>query len=235
MRYSAIQDRMYIIPKVPRSNLLLLPVIGMGLFVTLYVLAAFKYPGGTWIDSSAPGFSFWDNYLCDLLDYRSLNGELNTGRYYARAALGVLCLSLIYLWTYLPHLFPKWSWNTMLMWVSGITAFVTTMLLSAGTHDITVRIAGLLGAVALLSAFAEMWKAGYLGLMRFGFLCLFIFLGNYYIYETGAGLHSLPVIQKITFSGFIAWFIWLDLALYRNLKNRASHKVLTQDRLREQI
>ena len=222
---------MHIIPKAPRYNYLLLPVIGMGIFVILYVLAALNYPGGTWIDSSNTGFSFWHNYLCDLLDYRSLNGELNTGRYYARAALGVLCLSLIYLWAYLPHLFPKWSWNTKLMWLSGILAFLTTMLLSSGTHDVTVRIAGVLGAVALLSAFAEMWKAGFLGLMRFGFVCLFIFLGNYYIYETGEGLYSLPVIQKITFSGFIAWFIWVDISLYRNLKNRTKHHALPQDRL----
>ena len=229
MGYSAIQDRMHIIPKVPRYKYLLLPVIGMGVFIILYVLAALNYPGGTWLDTSNPGFSFWHNYLCDLLDYRSLNGELNAGRYYARAALGILCFSLIYLWVYLPYLFPKWGWNTMLMWLTGILAFVTTMLLSSGTHDITVRIAGILGTIALLSAFAEMWKAGYLGLMRLGFLCLFIFLGNYYIYETGEGLYSLPVIQKITFSGFIAWFIWVNLTLYRNLKKSFRHQTLPQN------
>ncbi|MCX2720758.1 hypothetical protein [Lentiprolixibacter aurantiacus] len=222
---------MNVIPKVPRHNFLLLPLLGMGLFVILYVLAAIKYPGGSWIDATAPGFSFWHNYLCDLLDYRALNGELNSGRYYARASLGVLCLSLIYLWLFLPHLFPKWNWNTKLMWVSGILAFLSTMLLSSGTHDVTVRVAGLFGAVALLSAFAEMWKAGYIGLMRYGFICLFIFLGNYYIYETGKGLFSLPLIQKITFSGFIAWFIWVDLILYKRFKNKAMHKVLPQDGL----
>ncbi|MDX1314111.1 MAG: hypothetical protein R3356_01300 [Eudoraea sp.] len=220
---------MHIIPKVPRYNWLLLPVLGMGLFVILYVLAAIHYPGGTWIDPTNPGFSFRHNYLCDLLDYRALNGELNFGRHYARAALGVLCVSLIYLWLYLPHLFAKWSWNTMLMWITGILAFGTTMLLSSGTHDVTVRIAGVLGAIALLSAFAEMWKAGYMGLMRFGFVCLFIFLGNYYIYETGQGRNILPVIQKITFSGFIAWFIWVNLTLYRSLKHRIEQQAIPQD------
>lgn len=220
---------MYVIPNVPRYSFLLLPLFGMGLFVILYILAALNYPGGTWIDPTAPGFSFWHNYLCDLLDYRALNGDINTARIYARAALGVLCISLIYLWAYLPYLFPKRSWNTMLMWASGILAFICTMLLSSGTHDVTVRIAGALGAVALLSAFAEMWKSGYLGLMRYGFICLFIFLANYYIYETGEGLYILPVIQKITFSGFIAWFIWLDLSLYRSLKNRSKRQVLQQD------
>ncbi|MCE2613008.1 hypothetical protein LVD13_08495 [Flavobacteriaceae bacterium D16] len=222
---------MYLIPKEPHHSYLLLPVLGMGLFVILYVLSALNYPGGTWIDPTTPGFSFWHNYLCDLLDYKSLNGEINSGRYYARAALGVLCISLIYLWVYLPHLFQKWSWNTRLMWFSGIIALITTMLLSSGTHDLTIRIAGVLGAIALLSAFAEMWKAGYPALVKFGFVCLFIFLGNYYIYETGEGLYSLPVIQKVTFSGFIAWFIWVDLKLYRMLKNRTKQQHISQDRL----
>lgn len=222
---------MHLIPKEPYHSYLLLPVLGMGLFVILYILSALNYPGGTWMDPTAPGFSFWHNYLCDLLDYKSLNGEINNGRHYARAALGVLCVSLIYLWVYLPHLFRRWGWNTRLMWFAGIMALLATMLLSSGTHDVTVRIAGVLGTIALLSAFAEMSKQGYLGLARFGFVCLFIFLGNYYIYETGNGLYSLPVIQKVTFSGFIGWFIWVDLTLYRSLKNRMKQGNISQERV----
>lgn len=218
-------------PNPPKNRLLLLPVVGMGVFVVLYILAAVNYPGGSWIDTQAPGFSFWHNYLCDLLDYRALNGELNSGRLYARAALGVLCISLIYFWLYLPHLFKQKNWNTVLMWISGILALITTMLLSSGTHDITVRIAGGLGVIAFLSAFAELRKAHYLGLVRFGYFCLFIFLVNYYIYETGSGLYSLPVIQKITFSCYIAWFIWADLLLYRRLRDSTGKKALRQNEL----
>ena len=203
----------------------------MGIFVVLYVWAALYYPGGSWVNPDAPGFSFWHNYLCDLLDYKALNGQINSGRLFARAALGVLCISLIYFWFYLPHLFQQKNWNTVLMWVSGILALITTMLLSSGTHDLTVRIAGGLGVVAFLSAFAELRKGHYLGLMRFGYFCLIIFLGNYYIYETGSGLYSLPVIQKITFSSFIIWFVWADVLLYRKLRTKASKQPLTQNRL----
>jgi hypothetical protein len=42
-----------------------------------------------------------------------------------------------------------------------------------------------------------------------------IFLVNYAIYETGRYLQALPLIQKITFSSFLAWFICLDLGLWR--------------------
>ena len=209
----------------PRHQWLILPILGMMGFVVLYILAALYYPGGSWIAPGKSGFSFWNNYLCDLLDEVAINGQLNTGSIYARAALGVLCGSLLFLWVCTPFLFRNRSWKTWVMWLSGIFALITTMLLSSGKHDLTVRIAGFFGVIALLTAFAELRRAGYLALMRFGYLCLFVLLGNYYIYETGSGIQSLPVIQKITFSCFIIWFVWLDLVLYSSLRGQAKDKI----------
>lgn len=216
---------MRFLQNAPSHRFLLLPILGMSIFVLLYILAALNYPGGSWNDPTSTQFSFWNNYLCDLLDQVAVNGELNSGRFYARAALGVLCISLLYLWAHIPFLFSRRNWNTVLMWLSGILALTITMLLSSGTHDLTVRIAGAFGAIAFLSAFAEMRVAGYSGLMRFGWLCLFIFLGNYYIYETGSGIQTLPVVQKATFSCYIAWFVWLNITLFRHLKRLTKVKM----------
>jgi len=77
---------------MPKPYVLLLPMGGMGLFMVLYVLAAIIYPGGSWIVPGQNGFSFWNNYLCNLLDQDAINGELNSARHFARASLGVLCL-----------------------------------------------------------------------------------------------------------------------------------------------
>ena len=216
---------MRFLQNAPGHRYVLLPILGMGVFVLLYILAALNYPGGSWNDPATTQFSFWNNYLCDLLDEVAINGEMNSGRLYARAALGVLCISLLYLWAHLPFLFTRRNWNTVLMWLSGILAFIVTMLLSSGTHDLTVRIAGAFGSIALISAFAELRAAGFSGLMRFGWLCLFIFLVNYYIYETGSGIQSLPVIQKITFSCFLTWFVWLDVSLYRKIKRKTQDEI----------
>ncbi|NHF59681.1 hypothetical protein FK220_010035 [Flavobacteriaceae bacterium TP-CH-4] len=199
-------------------SLLLLPLFGMGLFVLLYVIAALKYPGGSWVKPNQEGFSFWYNYLCDLLDYNAINGEMNVARIYARAALGVLCISLLFLWYHLPRLFSKKSLNLQIMLVAGIASLITTMLLASDTHDVTVRIAGLFGVVAFISCFVELFKAGYFRLFALGIICLIVFLVNYYIYETGLLLNALPVIQKITFVLFICWFVLLNLLLFKKLK-----------------
>lgn len=206
-------------PGTPKEVILKLPLIGMALFVILYVIAANMYPGGSWNMPGASGFSFWNNYLCDLLDHYAINGQLNDGRYVARAALGFLCGALLVLWFYLPSFFPKNGINLAIMWSAGILALGTTFFLSAGTHDITVRIAGILGVIAFVSLYLELYRIGQSRLFYFGLLCLLIFLINYYIYETGMFIHRLPVIQKITFVCFISWFVILNLLMIKKAKN----------------
>ena len=48
---------------------------GVVTFLLCYAAAAALYPGGTWADPSAPGHSFWQNYLCDLMQSRAHSGE----------------------------------------------------------------------------------------------------------------------------------------------------------------
>jgi len=207
-----------ILPVVPKPSVLLIPLAGMGIFVVLYVLAAINYPGGSWMVLDQEGFSFWNNYLCDLLDLYAINGDLNPARFFARGSLGVLCVSLILLWYYLPGLFSNKSTNLIVMWLAGILALAITMSLTSGTHDITVRIAGFFGVIAFISCFVELYKAKYFSLLILGIICLLIFLGNYYIYETGTMIRSLPVIQKVTFICYILWFALLDISYYKYLK-----------------
>lgn len=207
-----------ILPVVPKPSVLLIPLAGMGIFVVLYVLAAINYPGGSWMALDQEGFSFWNNYLCDLLDFYAINGDLNPARFFARGSLAVLCVSLILLWYYLPGLFSNKSVNLIVMWLAGILALAITMSLTSGTHDITVRIAGFFGVIAFISCFVELYKAKYFSLLILGIICLLIFLGNYYIYETGTMIRSLPVIQKVTFICYILWFAFLDISYYKFLK-----------------
>lgn len=202
----------------PKSFPLLLTLIGMGLFVILYVMAAINYPGGSWAFTDQNGFSFYNNYLCDLLDERAINGELNTARFFARAALGVFCASLMVLWYHLPKLFLTKSKNRTVMWSSGLISLLITLFLASGTHDLIVRIAGFFGFIAIFTAVIELYKSHLYKLMFFGLFCLSIFFSNYYIYETGICKELLPLIQKITFISFIIWFALLGFSLYKNLR-----------------
>lgn len=205
-----------------KKLVLLAPLGGFCCFVLLYVLAARAYPGGSHSMPQLEGFSFWHNYLCDLLDDEAINGTVNSARFFARWALGVLCASLLLLWHQLPALFNRKSLNRSLMWLSGILALGTMVFLGDTNHDLIVRIAGVFGTIALLSCVIELHKAGHGNLVILALWSLLVFLLNYYSYETGRFRRALPVIQKLTFALFLWWFVLLNLALYKKfrLENR---------------
>ena len=145
-----------------RPYLLLFPVFGMGIFILLYILAALVYPGGSGSILSQHGFSFWNNYLCDLLDFYAVNGEVNTARILARIGLFVLCISLIILWYHLPKLFVIKSVNLIIMKICGILALITILFLAIGTHDLIVRIAGFWALLLLLFRLLSFLKIAFI-------------------------------------------------------------------------
>lgn len=194
----------------------------MVLFIVLYIVAAGQYPGGSYSMPQKEGFSFWHNYLCDLLDTHAINGQPNAARLYAAWGLGILCASLLWLWLQLPRMFERKSPNLYLMKFAGLLAFGTMIFLGPDTHDLTVRIAGMFGVVALLSSMVELHKGGYLNLVILGMACLLVFILNYYIYETGTLRFSLPTIQKLTFILFLFWFGLLNRELIKKINSRRS-------------
>jgi len=198
---------------------ILVPLMGMGLFVLFYVMASLQYPGGSRANPNASGFSFWNNYLCDLLDIHTVSGVLNPGRHYSRIALFVLCSSLMLLWIFLPKLFKAKKGYPVLVRASGVTSLIVTLFMTSVNHDIVVRIAGVFGVIAIASLMDGLLKSRYYKLFGLGIFCLLVFMANYYIYETGIYIDALPVIQKFAFLLFISWFVLLDIAIYKQSKS----------------
>ena len=203
-----------------RSNTIitLLPILGIALFVLFYIVAALYYPGGSYVSPNQSGYNFKNNYLCDLLDNQAINGVLNSARIYARIALAILCFSLIFFWYHVSHLFDRKNKSQTIMRITGMLSMLITLFLASGIHDIILRIAGVFGVIALLIALIELFKANYYKVFLLGFICLLLFLTNYYIYETELLIEKLPLIQKITFLSFMSWFVVLSLHTYRKLR-----------------
>lgn len=203
--------------RVHRAYLLLVPFIGMALFCIFYVIAAIYYPGGSYVNPDQIGFSFLDNYLCDLLDSNAINGNENIARIPSRIAFGILCLTLIFIWYQIPRLFKTKNFNHDLIRVCGIIAMLAAFFLASGTHDTIVYTAGIVGSVAFLATFIELFKEGYYKLFILGICCLVLILVNFVVYETGNNRNILPIIQKITFIICISWFLLLMVSIHKKL------------------
>jgi len=189
-----------------------IPILGVAVFVTLYFVAASLYPGGTRADPTTRGYGHFANYWCDLLDRVSYSGLANPGYGYARLATLVLPLSLIAFWLSLPRLFPDQAWAARIVAGAGTPAMVAATLVFTAWHDLVIRVAGALGFSAFFAAELALVRTGRRGLAAFGFVALGLGLANFFRWQNGWQLASMPTVQKAAYASFFGWVIACSLA-----------------------
>lgn len=192
-----------------------MPVLGIILFIILYIIAAFYYPGGSDINKASSGFSWQHNYWCELMASTAQNGEKNTARPIALSAMAVLMITLIIFWNQVSDLFRYKKINDRVIRYSGSLSMLVVPFLLTGSHDMVMNIAGLFGCVAIFTVLANLYSHRMMLLFWIGVLCLLLCGANNYVYYTTNYMRHLPVLQKITFVIFLAWFAALSVRLYR--------------------
>ncbi len=195
--------------------MLLLPVGGIFLFILLYIVAAFLYPGGSDADNTATRFSWQNNYWCELMATKAQNGQPNTARPVAILAMIVLAFSLIIFWNNIAGLFVYRKSSSLITQYCGTGSMLVLPFLFTGLHDPVINIAGLLGCIAIIALLVNLYKYKMYFLFLLGIFCLLLCGVNNYVYYSKDLLDHLPVIQKISFLIFLLWFILLSLTLYR--------------------
>jgi hypothetical protein len=203
--------------KQPKKNfLVLLPILGVLVFIGLYILATLYYPGGSNFNSTSIGFDWFKNYWCDLTMRIAKNGELNIARPIALTAMFVLCISLGIFWLYLPTMFENYKYHRSISYV-GICSMMITFFLFTKLHDLVINVAGALGIIALTITFIGLYQNKLFRHFTYGLFCMIFMLFNYWIYETGELIIFQPIIQKINFIFFLSWICWMDILLYRRI------------------
>jgi len=198
-----------------KSIWILAPFIGSFLFVIFYVNAALLYPGGSASDKSAIGYSWTDNYWCNLLSEKAINGQINTARPVAVTAMFILCLSLSSFWILFPALTQLKKYHRLLIQVAGTVCMLTSfLLLTRIDHDLAVNTSSAFGLIAVIGALIALYQLKWNGLFIFGLLNLMLVALNNYLYHSNEMMY-LPVVQKFSFLSFLVWFCLIDLKLYR--------------------
>ena len=193
---------------------ILIPVFGSLLFIVMYFLAAKLYPGGSQADQNSPGFSWINNYWCNLLSENAINGQVNPSRPVALTGMLVLCLTLSSFWLIFPIVLGLGKTVKRIIQFSGVIGMATAMLLFTGWHDTITNVASLFGLIAVGGTLAGLVRIKWPGLLIFGILNLLLVGLNNYVYYTMGLIIYLPVIQKISFAAFLIWICLIDLNLY---------------------
>ena len=209
--------RSILLSKVKQQRYLsLMPVAGSLIFVFLYFIATLFYPGGSQANIHSVGFSWRNNYWCNLLNNNSINGQHNTAKPIAMMAMIVLCLSLSYFWISFPVILNLHKRLKRVIQFSGVLAMLAAFLLFTNfNHDIVTNIASAFGMIAIVATFAGLFKAKWFGLFTLGLFNIVLIAVNNYLYYTKGLLVYLPVIQKISFAFFLIWISSISLRLYR--------------------
>jgi hypothetical protein len=172
------------------------------------------YPGGSQVNKYSSGFSWQDNYWCNLLNTHAINGDPNPGRPVAMASALVLSMTLIIFWWLFPRILNFARPGKLMIQLSGIGSMMIVLFLSSRYHDTILNIAVLLSLFALAGTFMGLYKMKWYLLFAFGVFNMMLVVLNNMIYYSG-NLDYLPVIQKITFLSFLIWICLIDLRLYR--------------------
>jgi hypothetical protein len=198
-----------------RRMILLFPVIGIAIFVILYLLATRYYPGGSQADRTSVGFSWANNYWCNLLDKKAINGSENISRPIAMMGMLVLLLSLSVFFYVVPYYSEINDRLKRMTIFSGITCVATVLFLETGYHDLVLNIAGVFGFIAFGGIVSIMLKMKWYGLALAGFINLFLVAINNLLYYNPDWIQFLPTVQKITFLSFLIWISSVCLKVYK--------------------
>jgi hypothetical protein len=201
-----------------RRIILLFPVIGIALFVILYLLATRYYPGGSQADRTSVGFSWANNYWCNLLDRNAINGSENISRPIALTGMLVLLLSLSVFFYAVPYYSGINDRLKRMTSFSGIACMATVFFLEIGSHDLVLNIAGVFGFIAFGGIVSIMLNMKWYGLALGGFINLFLVAINNLLYYNSDWIQILPTVQKITFLSFFIWISSICLKVYRTGK-----------------
>lgn len=199
-----------------KSKLVLTPVFGVLLFASMYFVATLFYPGGSQNDKNSVGFSWRNNYWCNLLNLEAINGEVNAARPYAMIAMIVLCVSLSSFWLLFSMHTNIGNGLKRLILVTGILSMICSVfLLSAFDHDLVVNSASLLGLIAVIATIVALYKLKWKMLFMIGLLNIMLVGVNNIFYYGSDLIVYLPVIQKITFAVFLIWICMINTRMYR--------------------
>lgn len=193
----------------------LIPYIGIGSFVGLYIFSSTLYPGGSQVDLNSEGFDWINNYWCNLMNEKGMNGQPNPAKPISIFALIVLCLSLMTFFVQFAKTYPKSRFWRLLIMIGGILSMTFAILIFSKYHDLMTIISSVFGLFVVIGIIREIYKSELTIYKVSGSICILLLGVNNYIYYSQQFIEWLPLLQKITFAIVLVWVVGLNYELIK--------------------
>lgn len=189
--------------------ILLLPSIGILVFLILSLYVCSQYPGGSYMDVKYIGFDWTYNFWCDIMRPKAYNGGEHHTYRIAILALVLLCISCIGLFLLLPRLFLRTQFEKPTKFIA-ISAMSTSALVVTPLHNEVIWLSGILSMIPALWVFYHFYMHREKTLFYFGLLAIILLALNFIIFALDRIEFIIPLalLEKYGLAIFITW-LWL--------------------------
>lgn len=195
------------------------PIIGLAIYLVLFVLAAFQYPGGSYNEpTNISGYSFFHNFLCDTMNPITESGQINTARPLAISAHLTLSFIMISFFFILPKIFSEQNKNTKYIGLFGMLSMVLFIFMFTEYHDLFVITTAVFGSLAFIALIRELKTYDN---KNFKILTYFVFAISVIVfitYQTKIGFYYTPILQKTAFFIDATIVVWTALLVIKKNK-----------------
>ena len=195
-----------------------LTIAGLGVYLLVFAIAAKGYPGGSTNLPVYNGYSFFHNFLCDVMNPVTQTGVQNEVRPLAIVSHLVLSFTMISFFYLLPEIFSFTNRNTKLTRGFGMLTMFVFIFMYTEYHDAIVTATAVLGTLALIPFFIELPKYQNANLKTLAVACFALSVVVFLIFISKIGYYYLPFIQKMAFVLDGSWVIWVSLIVIRKNK-----------------
>ena len=200
---------------------LLLALLAAGALAS--VVAAARYPGGTWMDRATVGHSFWGNFLCDIARDRALDGRPHPAAAWGRMAEWALIVALgLFFWVAPALVEPRRRrWTIRLLGAVATLGLLLVPITSGVPHAVALVAGagpGFAATLLVLRGLRHRPALARLGAASLGLsaLELGLFLG---FHERFGATHvplAVPAVQRIALLVSVAWMAACAIAVLRD-------------------
>lgn len=195
------------------KNLILL---GLILSICFLFVAGFMYPGGSPKNINSIGYSFTENYISNLLEYKAVNGMENNGRPFGVIGVVLLGITSGLVFVRLSIKVATKKFSIVIKFLGILLIMLSFLITIPSLHDIMVTLSSI-ATLLLVFYITILLVKSKLQLLKFtSIVLLVIFYGAAYMYFTQTGLDSLPAVQKIIHILQIVWVLGLEYLTEKN-------------------
>jgi len=185
-------------------------LIGFVLSILCLVMASLHYPGGSPKDPNSIGFSWSENYISDMLEYKAVNGADNPARPLAVAGAVLMGLSVGLGFLRFSRKLALRKLSVVIKYGGLLMALSSALVTIPALHFPLVNVGIVVNLLVSFYITVILLKSRLAAFKVLSVLFLASFYGATYMFSTRSGLEYMPLVQKATHFFQIVWILGLE-------------------------